>query len=163
MQYPCMPNTQNHRRKGTQQLRKGRHSDLNHIYHVNTSTHRRTPLFQSLTYGRFLTEALMRSQTDGHTETLAFVIMPDHLHWLVRLTGQRPLAECVSAVKSESSRRINKHGNHTNPVWQSGFYDRAMRQDDDIVATARYIIANPVRAGLVRSVGQYALWDTVWV
>ena len=160
---PDMPATRDYRRKGTRQLRPGRYSDRNQIYHVNTSTHQRIPIFLSLTNGRLLTRTLMRAQTEGHVETLAFVIMPDHLHWLLRLAGNKSLAKCIGAVKSESARKIGAHRGHTGPVWQSGFYDRAIRQEDDVVDVARYIIANPVRAGIVRSVQQYALWDTVWV
>ena len=158
-----MPNIRDYRRKGSAQLRKGRHSSLNQIYHINAATHRRVPIFQSLTNGRFLTRAMMRAQHEGHAESLAFVIMPDHLHWLLRLTGDRSLSKCVNAVKSESIRMINVRNRRTKPVWQRGFFDRAIRQEDDIANLARYIVANPVRARLVDSVRQYALWDAVWV
>jgi REP element-mobilizing transposase RayT len=106
---------------------------------------------------------MMRSELEGHANTLAFVIMPDHLHWLIQLTGSRSLAQCIGAVKSESARRINEHSGRKNPVWQRGFYERSIRREDDIVDVARYIIANPVRAGIVRSARQYALWDTIWI
>jgi len=158
-----MPNIRDYRRKGSAQLRKGRHSSLNQIYHINAATHRRVPIFQSLTNGRFLTRAMMRAQHEGHAESLAFVIMPDHLHWLLRLTGKRSLSACVGVVKSEASRRINKFGKYKSPVWQRGFHDRAIRREEDIADVARYIVANPVRARLVASVRQYALWDAVWV
>lgn len=32
-----------------------------------------------------------------------------------------------------------------------------------MIDIARYIITNPVRAGLVRRVGDYPLWDVVWL
>jgi hypothetical protein len=31
------------------------------------------------------------------------------------------------------------------------------------VAVARYIVANPLRAGLCRHLGDYPLWDSVWL
>ena len=102
---------------------------------------------------------MQREQIAGHANTLAFVIMPDHLHWLIQLSGVRSLSRSVNTVKSFATRRINRKGR----LWQPGFYDRAMRKEDDIVDVARYIIANPVRAGIVRSVGKYALWDVIWL
>jgi hypothetical protein len=38
-----------------------------------------------------------------------------------------------------------------------------LRSDEDVIATARYIIANPIRAGIVEKVGAYPLWDAVWI
>ena len=48
-------------------------------------------------------------------------------------------------------------------VWQKGFHDRAVRQEDDLPAIARYVVANPVRAGLVTKTGTYPHWDAIWV
>jgi putative transposase len=47
-------------------------------------------------------------------------------------------------------------------VWDVGFHDRAVRQDDDLVDMARYLVLNPVRAGLVRRVRDYPYWGAVW-
>jgi len=43
------------------------------------------------------------------------------------------------------------------------YHDRALRREYDVVRVARYIIANPLRAGLVDKVGDYPHWDAVWV
>ncbi len=43
------------------------------------------------------------------------------------------------------------------------FHDRAMRKEEDLKAAARYIVANPLRAGLVERCGDYPLWDAVWL
>jgi hypothetical protein len=48
-------------------------------------------------------------------------------------------------------------------LWQRGFHDHALRQDDDLAAAARYVIANPVRRGLVKRVADYPHWDAVWL
>ncbi|MEW2970339.1 transposase, partial [Pseudomonas aeruginosa] len=39
----------------------------------------------------------------------------------------------------------------------------ALRKDEDVRVAARYIIANPIRAGLVRKAGEYPHWDCVWL
>jgi putative transposase len=48
-------------------------------------------------------------------------------------------------------------------VWQRGFYDRAIRKEEDLLAVARYIVANPLRAGLVSQLSDYPFWDAVWL
>jgi tRNA U34 5-methylaminomethyl-2-thiouridine-forming methyltransferase MnmC len=41
-------------------------------------------------------------------------------------------------------------------LWQDGFYDHVLRREEDSPAIAAYIVANPVRAGLVKSVTEYS-------
>jgi len=38
-----------------------------------------------------------------------------------------------------------------------------MRKEEDLQALARYIVANPLRAGLVKRVGDYPHWDAMWL
>jgi REP element-mobilizing transposase RayT len=106
---------------------------------------------------------LKREDDAGHTKTLAFVVMPDHLHWLVQLTGTRSLSVSVNTIKSFASRSINQVIGRTGPVWQKGFYDHALRDEENLAAAARYIVANPLRAGLTRRISDYPLWDAIWV
>jgi REP element-mobilizing transposase RayT len=106
---------------------------------------------------------LKREDDAGHTKTLAFVVMPDHLHWLVQLTGTRSLSVSVNTIKSFASRSINQVIGRSGPVWQKGFYDYALRDEENLAAAARYIVANPLRAGLTRRISDYPLWDAIWV
>ena len=100
----------------------------------------------------------------GWTDTLAFVVMPDHIHWLLSLSKDISLSNVVGTVKRHSARKINNLiGIRGSPVWQRGFHDYALRKDEDILHVARYIIANPLRAGLVSRIGDYSLWDVVWL
>ena len=50
-----------------------------------------------------------------------------------------------------------------SPVWQRGFYDHAIRREENLRNVARYIVANPLRAGLVQQIGDYPLWDAIWL
>jgi REP element-mobilizing transposase RayT len=88
--------------------------------------------------------------------------MPDHLHWLL-VPGSEPIHAIMRRTKSCSARCINRRTGHTGRLWQNGFHDHAVRKEEDLAAIARYIIANPVRAGLVRSVREYPFWDCVYI
>ena len=89
--------------------------------------------------------------------------MPDHLHWLVQLNDEACLSTCIRRAKSISAREINAYFGASGRLWQDGFHDRALRKDEDLVAAARYVVANPLRARLVSSLRDYALWDAVWL
>ena len=138
-------------------LRKGRYSQQNQIYHITFTTVERTPVFQDFAKARKLVNILKQSDCSEKTSTLAFVIMPDHIHWLMQLVGNQSLANTVKTIKSKATIQIGY------PIWQKGYYDHAIRKDEDIQDIARYIIANPIRAGLVERVGDYPHWDAIWL
>ena len=136
-------------------LRRGRHSQPNQIYHVITNTKNRQPIFKNYQFTRILIQQLMAQRP--FASTLAFVVMPNHLHWLLQINQQQTLSAIVKSVKANTAQAIGR------PIWQAGYYDHAIRSDEDIVNIARYIVANPIRAGLVKKVGDYPHWDAVWL
>jgi len=69
----------------------------------------------------------------------------------------------VNDVKAHSARRINQVLCTGGRIWQKGFHDHAIRKDEDVITTARYILRNPLRAGIVERLGDYALWDAKWI
>ena len=163
-------------------LRKGRVSATGQIYLVTTVTLDRRPFFADFQFGRILVNTMRQYAETGDVESLAFVIMPDHLHWLFALTGQSSLSKLIGQVKGMAAHQINQHyvGAHSGAIevpfaaeaaptirlgriWQKGFYDRALRREEDIRSIARYIVMNPVRAEIVSRIWDYPLWDAVWV
>ncbi|MBV4504646.1 transposase [Pseudomonas sp. BW13M1] len=143
-------------------LRRGRYSESGRFYLLTTVTHRRRPLFLDFHYARTVVKYLRLADQEGSCQSLAWVVMPDHLHWLVELEDVT-LSTLMRYFKARSSQELHKVGGSSTPVWQAGYHDRALRKEDDVVMVARYIIANPLRAGLVDSVGSYSHWDAIWL
>lgn len=148
---------------GQRNLRIGRCSERGRTYHVTATTQKRRPVFADLTCGRILVNALRWSDAERRTATWGFVVMPDHLHWLFELEGSEPLPKVVSSVKKYSSRRIRSLLQTGDRVWATGYHDHAIRRAESLVDVARYIVTNPVRAGLVDSLNRYPLWDARWI
>jgi len=144
------------------QLRKARFSESGRIYLLTTVVHKRQPVFADWKLGRLLVNQMHCTENASLVESLAWVVMPDHLHWLVELK-QGTLAELMCRVKSRSSRSVNLARQQESRLWQRGYHDRALRREEDVKDAARYIIMNPLRAGLVKRVGDYPLWDAIWV
>ncbi|WP_026145349.1 REP-associated tyrosine transposase [Pseudomonas asplenii] len=143
-------------------LRTGRYSEPGRAYLVTAVVHGRRPLFSDWILGRLLVAEMKRTHELGLVTSLAWVIMPDHFHWLFQL-HHTPLAQVVGCVKSCSTLAINRATEQHGRFWQSGYHDRAIRDGEDLRGAARYIIANPLRAGLVERVGDYPLWDAAWL
>jgi putative transposase len=98
----------------------------------------------------------------GGARLLAWVLMPDHWHGLLVLDDE-PLADVLRRVKSMSARRLHAMRPSLGRIWQPGYHDRALRGSESIREAARYLIANPLRAGLVERIGDYPWWDAVWL
>jgi REP element-mobilizing transposase RayT len=145
-------------------LRKGRYSIPGQIYLVTVVTYNRRIIFSDFTIGRIVIHEFMQADHFGSTRTQACVVMPDHFHWLFELCDCMSLTDVVANVKCHSARAINQRFVTTStPVWQRGFHDHALRSEESVIGAARYIIANPLWAGLVKRVGDYPLWDAVWL
>jgi len=146
-----------HARPHGKDLRKGRVSLPGQVYHITAVTFDRAPVFSDLRSARLLVNALREAQARDAAATLAFVVMPDHMHWLMQLGEDASLSKVVGSVKAVTAHRIGRR------IWQDGFHDHALRQEEDLAEVARYIVANPLRAGLVERVGDYSHWDAVWL
>jgi putative transposase len=134
-------------------LRKGRVSISGQPYHVIATTLNRTHAFSDFSAARCVVRALRQSDASRFTSTFAFVIMPDHVHWLFSLQSE-DLSKVVARVKSAVSRSMSAG----STIWQAGFYDHAVRRDESIEAIAAYIVNNPVRAKLVDRIEDYSHW-----
>jgi REP element-mobilizing transposase RayT len=76
-----------------------------------------------------------------------FVIMPNHVHGILNLSeASASLSEIIRAFKSFSSREINKKFRSPGEaLWQRGFYEHVLRNEDDLDQTRQYILNNPLK------------------
>lgn len=152
-----------HRESGYRHLRKGRWSESGRIYLVTTTTLGRARYFEDWRLACRASVVIDSIDTwQPHARLLCWVLMPDHWHGLVQLAGTASLAKAVGLVKGRSSRAVGRETGGKS-VWAAGFHDRGIRRDDDLREVARYIVANPVRAGLVTRVGHYPYWNSIWL
>ena len=112
-------------------LRSGRHSQSGQIYMITVVTAERQRVFEQFSAARTLI-GYMKTENDlQRANTVAFVVMPDHLHWLMQLGESATLSQVVRGVKSLTSHRLGY------PVWQRGYHDHAVRHDEDLKAMSR--------------------------
>ncbi|WP_262138002.1 REP-associated tyrosine transposase [Pseudomonas sp. Marseille-Q5117] len=143
-------------------LRIGRYSEHNRIYLLTANTAGREPVFSDFFLGRMLVSQFRAAEETGLANSLAWVVMPDHFPWLIELKSGS-LGELMQRTKSLSTKAVKLSTGRKTSLWQPGFHDRALRKEENLVKMARYVIANPLRAGLVKSLGDYPLWDSIWL
>jgi REP element-mobilizing transposase RayT len=143
-------------------LRHGRYSEQGRGYLITAVVYQRRKVFTDWRLGRLLVAEFRRAHEQQWVNSIAWVIRPDHFHWLVQLE-QRSLAQLMQAIKSRSTLSINRASGTQGAFWQSGYHDRAIRDGEELLPFAHYILANPVRAGLVEEIGDYPLWDAYWL
>ncbi|YCM43986.1 transposase [Verrucomicrobiaceae bacterium 227] len=85
----------------------------------------------------------------------SFVIMPNHVHILVRLKDT-PLEKLMQAWKSVTSHRINKRLNKSGAFWQAKYWDTLIRNQRHFFKVRNYIQNNPTKAKL--SPQDFILW-----
>ena len=99
-------------------LRRGRFSEPGRFYLLTTITHQRIPLFHDFHLARQVVRQLRLSDHNQDCRLLAWVVMPDHLHWMLQLGNSLSLSRVVQQMKSFSAHAAG------TALWQPGFHDR---------------------------------------
>ena len=147
---------------GTKALRAGRFSQQNGVYFVTATTDQRIPWFQEFSFAQLMCRNLEHPAYRADAKILCWVVMPDHVHLLMQL-GEENLAQVMNRLKSRSAILLNREIGRSGCFWSRGFYDHALRKEEDLKGVARYIVANPLRAGLVKKAGDYPYWNATWL
>ena len=148
---------------GHRALRRGRSSLPNQVYHLTVATADRAPIFADHRAAWAVCRRFEDRRLLVGARMLAWVLMPDHSHWLLQLGESKSLQKTVESLKSSTARDANAALARRGPLWARAYHDRALRCDEDMLAIARYIIANPLRAGLVQRIGDYPSWNATYL
>jgi len=82
-------------------------------------------------------------------ELSAWVVMPNHVHVLVKTTIEFPVGKVVGSWKMHTTRQINARLGEHGRLWQPDYFDRFIRNEQHFLRVVNYIEGNPVSAGLV--------------
>ncbi len=138
-------------------LRKGRVSVIEQDYFVTFTTVNRKPYFQNVEAANIVARTIHYHES---IEPIAWVVMPDHVHLLFTLKSGE-LGDAIKILKGRSSREINKAQQGFR--WAKSYFEHALRKEEVRIDIARYIVANPLKANLVKSLANYPWWNTAWL
>jgi putative transposase len=102
-----------------------------------------------------LFEVLRANMKAGRFKLHDFVIMPDHIHLLLTLEGTMTIEKAMQLIKGGFSYRLGKEHGVKTEVWQKGFSEVRVDDEESFMRHKTYIAANPVKAGLAGSADEY--------
>ena len=114
-------------------------------YFVTAQTSERKYLFRNQRWADLFLKTLFHYQGEGYL-LHEFVLMPDHFHLLI--TPEASLERAIQLIKGGFSYRAGRELNSKQEIWQRGFSDHRIRDQEDFNTRRSYIHLNPVRAGL---------------
>lgn len=142
-----MPNDQYNQRKRIR-LSRELYAEPQRITSITLSTLHRETLFANHDLTAEFVESLRNNAIRCQVSLLIYCFMPDHVHLLVQNGKQSDLIRFINSYKSWTTRVAWRYG-FEGSVWQRSFYDHLLRDDESVERHIRYIIENPVRAGIV--------------
>jgi putative transposase len=124
-------------------------------YSITTTVKGRRRLFERSDVVALCLDKLREASDRTGFDVLAYCFMPDHLHLLVQATRDADLVAFMRLFKQLSGYAYRRATGDPEVLWQTSYYDHILRREDDAVAVAKYIWANPVRAGLTEDAQDY--------
>ena len=85
------------------------------------------------------------------------LFMPDHIHLCMEASPKISIIDFVSKLKSHIT-RLGWQNGLSKSFLQTSFFDQFLRADEDITKVVKYILHNPVRAGIVAQWQDYPYW-----
>jgi putative transposase len=125
-----------------------------HSYFLTASTHRRQKAFALSQFAGPAADQLLQLAKSNRFAVPAYCLMPDHVHVLI----------AAQATSANARTFFNRWRQWTGfrwkqlrgfPLWQNGYWDYVLRQDEEPFRISAYIVNNPVRAQLVSTVLEY--------
>lgn len=147
-------------------------------YLITFATHKRQPLFETDVDKDLIITDFDFYRNKFRYALYAFAILPDHTHWVIcpseddferfrrqQINGGRkyarsPEAFYLSKIMEDMKRHISfalnqRYDTRGRQVWQKGFHDRMIRDNDALYAAVEYLHNNAVKAGLVAHPADY--------
>jgi putative transposase len=112
-------------------------------------------LFVVENYARLFLVTLYRYRREGRFRLHAFVVMPEHVHLLVTPANEVTIEHAVQLVKGGFSHALGAILGRQREIWQRGFTDHRIRDEQDFVHHRDYIHRNPVERRLVVDPSEY--------
>lgn len=143
--------------KGSKYLRKGRASVAGNYYSITTRTHQTHKLFILPGAADIVIDSLLWLEKKDIIDFEVVMVMPDYLHFFACL-HLGTLSSLMHSLKSFTSKKIKEHLNCDGKIWQSQYYDHAIRKDEVLMNIIMYCLNNPVRSELVKDLHDYSYW-----
>jgi REP element-mobilizing transposase RayT len=124
------------------------------VWHVTARGNERKNIFRSdadrLLFLALLAAAVKRCNWIVHVYTL----MSNHFHLVIE-TPEKTLSRGMQWLDGQYARRFNKRHKRVGHLFQGRFYAQLVQKESHLLELTRYVVLNPVRAGMVERPEEY--------
>ena len=120
-------------------------------FFATTKTFEGIPLLQSERNATLMIDGLRSYVAAGKFQLHDFVVMPDHMHLLLTVDGATTIERALQFIKGGFSYRLKKETGYLGEIWQTGFSEVRVNDEQSFARHREYIAANPVKAVYVDS------------
>jgi putative transposase len=124
-------------------------------FFVTSSTASGKALFQTDSMAGLFVDVLRGYVRDGKFRVREFVVMPNHVHLLITVNREMSIEKAMQLIKGSFSFRAKQELGFLGEIWQRGFSDVQIKDEESFAVHRLYIYNNPVKAGLVNAAEEY--------
>ncbi len=124
-------------------------------YHIYNRGARQVTIFREPTNYLFTISKLKEYSQTKQIRVIAYCLMPNHYHLLVRQNSEEPAGDLPQFVFNSYSKAYNKMYSHSGTLFEGRFRAKAIQTTSHLLHLCRYIHGNPVKDGLVAEPGDW--------
>ncbi|MHB1005589.1 MAG: REP-associated tyrosine transposase [Chloroflexota bacterium] len=135
-------------------LRPSLYTQPGSVCSLTTAVLGRRPVFSDHALAVEAVAVLRHQAVQTGVKVYAYCLMPDHLHLVIEPGPVCAVTAYVGRCKSLITRAAWTHGLQ-GAIWQKSFWDHFLRAGEELNDAVDYVLANPVRKGLVTAWQEY--------
>jgi putative transposase len=124
-------------------------------YHIYNRGAARQPIFREKKNYIYLLQLLKKVAAEVQITVIAYCLLPNHYHWLLRQEGNIPAGKVPTRVFGSYSQAFNNEYERSGTLFEGPYEVISVESDGYLLHLCRYIHANPVRHGLVSSLEEW--------
>lgn len=118
-------------------------------YHVYNRGCNRITIFREEENYHFLTRRIQSASVNCNITVIAYCLMPNHYHLLVRQDAEKSVSDFVQKIFNSYTKAFNKRYGRSGTLFEERFEAKEVDSDEYLIHLVRYIHLNPLKAGLV--------------
>ena len=124
-------------------------------YHIFNRGSHHFSIFREADNYLFVLGKIKKYLGELNLTVLAYCLMPNHYHLLIRQNGVQPAGLLPQRVFNSYSKAYNKRYGHSGTLFEGAYRAKPIAHTAHLLHLCRYIHANPVKDGLVAEPGDW--------
>ncbi len=124
-------------------------------YHIYNRGVGKSILFRKPTNYLYVIEKLQKYSLENLVSVIAYCLMPNHYHLLLRQDGKQPAGNVPQSIFNSYSKAYNLKYSHSGTLFEGRFRAKPVKTTSHLLHLCRYIHGNPVKDDLVTDLADW--------